>query len=74
MYGIKAVPTRDEYRQNAKACLAVAENIRDPGERKRLLEVAGGYMALARYIGERRDHGTAHRGAGHNPEHHPRDA
>jgi hypothetical protein len=56
----------------AETCLGLADEIRDPGERKKLLEVAGGYMALARYVTERQDYGTAHRGADH--ERHPDDA
>jgi hypothetical protein len=66
------VPTRNEYREMAETCLGLADEIRDPGERKKLLEVAGGYMALARYVAERQDYGTAHRGPDH--ERHPDDA
>jgi hypothetical protein len=62
-----AVPAREKYQRMAKRCLRAAEVLRDPAERKKLLEVAGAYMALARHVAERHDHGTAHRG----PEHHP---
>jgi hypothetical protein len=65
---------RAVYQTRAEEILALAEEIRDPGERKRLLEVAGGYMALARYVAARHEHGTPHRGAHHDPEHHPDDA
>ena len=68
------MPRRDEYRIKAASCLALAGEIRDPGERKRLLEVAGGYMALARYVAERHDRGTAHRSATQGPEHHRDDS
>lgn len=68
------MPRRDEYRRMAETCLAMAEEVRDPGERKKLLELAGGYMALTRHVAKRHDHGTAHRAAEHDPEHHPDDA
>jgi len=38
------------------------------------LEVAGGYMALARHVADRHHHGTAHRNAEHDPARHPDDA
>ena len=68
------MPSRDVYREMAERCLALAEKVRDPGERKRLLEVVGGYMALTRYVAARHEHGTPHRGADYDPEHHPDDA
>lgn len=49
----------------------MAERLHDPAERKKLLEVAGGYMALARHVAERHDHGTAHRSPEHDPARHP---
>jgi len=58
----------------AKGCLRAAERLRDPAERRKLLEVAGGYMALARHVAERHDHGTAHRSAVYAPERHADDA
>jgi hypothetical protein len=58
----------------AKRCLQTAERLRDPAERSKLLEVAGGYMALARHVAERHDHGTAHRSPEHSPDRHPADA
>ena len=58
----------------AAGCLRMAERLRDPLERRKLLEVAGGYMALARHIAERQDYGTAHRATEHAPERHRHDA
>jgi hypothetical protein len=55
-------------------CLRAAERLRDPAERRQLLEVAGGYMALARHVADRHDHGTAHRNVEHDPACHPDDA
>lgn len=69
-----AVPAREKYQRMATRCLRMAERLRDPLERKKLLEVAGGYMALARHVADRQDHGTAHRGAEHDPERHLDDA
>lgn len=56
------MPTRDEYRQMAGICLALAEQSRDARERKTLADVAAGYTALAHYVAERRDDGTKPRG------------
>jgi hypothetical protein len=58
----------------AKRCLRAAERLHDSVERRKLLEVAGGYMALARHVAERHDHGTAHRTAEYRPERHADDA
>jgi hypothetical protein len=55
----------------AESCLRTAERLRDPAERKKLLEVAGGYMALARHVADRHHHGTAHRSAEHDRDRHP---
>jgi hypothetical protein len=68
------VPTREKYQRMAKRCLWTAERVADPGERRKLLEVAGGYMALARHVAERHHHGTAHRSGEYHPERHPDDA
>jgi hypothetical protein len=65
---------RAAYQSRAEEILALAEEFRDPGERKRLLEVAGGYMALARYVADRHEHGTAPRSVEHDPAHRPVDA
>jgi hypothetical protein len=68
------VPARERYQRMAKRCLRAAERLRDPAERGKLLEVAGGYMALARHVADRHDHGTAHRDAERDRERHPDDA
>ena len=65
------MPAREKYQRMAKRCLRAAERVRDPAERRHLLEVAGGYMALARHVAERHDHGTAHRSAEHDRERQP---
>jgi hypothetical protein len=62
------MPAREKYQRMAKRCLRAAERVRDPAERRKLLEVAGGYMALARHVAERHDHGTAHRSADYAPD------
>ena len=67
------MPAREKYQRMAERCLRMAQRLGDPAERKKLLEVAGGYMALARHVAERHDHGTAHRGAEHDRER-PHDA
>jgi hypothetical protein len=64
------MPAREKYQRMAKRCLRMAERLRDPAERSKLLEVAGGYMALARHVAERYDHGTAHRNVEHDPDRH----
>jgi hypothetical protein len=68
------VPAREKYQRMAKGALRAAERVRDPAERRKLLEVAGGYMALARHVAERHHHGTAHRSTDYAPERHPDDA
>jgi glutamate/tyrosine decarboxylase-like PLP-dependent enzyme len=68
------VPAREKYQRMAKRCVRAAERLHDPIERRRLLEVAGGYMALARHVAERHDHGTAHRGLERDSDRYPHDA
>ena len=68
------MPAREKYQRMAKRALRAAERVRDPAERRKLLEVAGGYMALARHVAERHHHGTAHRTADYSPERHLDDA
>jgi hypothetical protein len=68
------VPAREKYQRMATRCLRTAEGLRDPGERGKLLEIAGGYMALARHVAERYHHGTAHRNAERDFERHADDA
>jgi hypothetical protein len=58
------MPTCDEYREKAESCLSLVEGLRDPIERLKLLEIAGGYLVLSRHVRQR--HGTAHPGAEHN--------
>ena len=56
-----AVPTREEYRRKADACVSQAELIRDPQARAAMLAIAKGYLDLADYIGARLERSTAHR-------------
>ena len=65
---------RDRYRRKAADLLKAAEILRDPIERKKLLELALGYLALARHVAERRHQGTAHRSMERHPEHTQDDA
>jgi len=67
-----AVTGRDGYRRKALECVREADRLRDAGERKKLLEIAGLYMSLARRIADRHEHETAHRHPGR--EHCPEDA
>jgi hypothetical protein len=60
------MPTRDEYREKAESCLSLVEELHDPVERLKLLEIAGGYLVLSRHLSQR--HGTANRGAEHDAE------
>jgi len=55
------MPTRDEYREKAGSCLSPVEELRDPIERLKLLEIAGGYLVLSRHVSQR--HGTSWRRA-----------
>ena len=71
-YRNRAVNGRNEYRGKALECVREAERLRDAGERKKLLQIAGLYMSLARRIADRHEAGTAHRRA--NNEHYPEDA
>ena len=63
---------RDGYRGKAFECAREAERLRDAGERKKLLQIAGLYMSLARRIADRHERPTTHR----QPErkHYPEDA
>jgi len=60
------MPTRDEYREKAESCLSLVEELHDPIERMKLLEIAGGYLVLSRHLNQRHD--TAHPGAEHAAE------
>ena len=65
------MPAREKYQRMAKRALRAAGRLRDPAERRHLLEVAGGYMALARHVAERHGYGTAHRSDDHDPARQP---
>jgi hypothetical protein len=66
------VTRREGYRRKALECVRAAEGLRDPGERNKLLGIAGLYMSLAHRIAERYERGTGHRQT--DPEHYPEDA
>lgn|GEM_PF-2241205 len=63
-----AVTGRERYQRKALDCVREADRLRDAGERKKLMEVAGLYLCLARHVGNRHDHDSAHRDA--DSEHH----
>jgi hypothetical protein len=52
---------RDLYQKKAAECLLAAEQLRDPGERLRLLEIAQQYISLAAHVTTRLNQGTPHR-------------
>lgn len=58
------MPSRNEYRKKAVACVAQAEMIRGPQERAALLTIAQTYIRLADRIGMRHERGLAHRPTG----------
>jgi hypothetical protein len=60
-----AVTERNEYHRKALHCARTAEDLRDPGERAKLLEIARAYLGLARHVAERRDYDTARRPGEH---------
>jgi len=66
------VTGREGYRRKALECVRAAEGLRDPGERNKLLRIAGLYMSLAHRIAERYERGTAHRQPDHDQ--YPEDA
>jgi hypothetical protein len=53
--------TREDYMEQAASCLRAALKLRDPAERAALSKLGACYVALADYVAERSDHGTAHR-------------
>ena len=63
------VTGRERYQRKALDCVREAERLRDAGERKKLLGVAGLYLCLARHVGDRNDCGTARLIPEHDPEH-----
>jgi hypothetical protein len=52
---------REDYMEQAASCLRAAWNLRDPAERAALSKLSACYVALADYVAERSEHGTAHR-------------
>ena len=70
----RVVTNREFYQRKAGDLVRRSRSLRDPLERKKVLELAFGYLALARYVGDRRDHATAHRTAEHDPAHYLDDA
>ena len=65
---------RPIYQALAESCITAAESIKDPNERLQMLVVAGGYMRLAEFVGNRSDDTTAHRPSGFDPDNHPSDS
>ena len=70
----RAVTGRERYQRKALDCVREAERLRDAGERKKLLEVAGLCLSLARHVGSRNDGGTLYHIPEHDPERHPDEA
>jgi len=60
-----------KYQQMARRCLLAAKRLRDPTQRLNMLEVAGGYMALARHVNNRPDRSTVNRSAERKPARRP---
>jgi hypothetical protein len=53
------MPSRDHYRNKAKACVEASEAMRDPAERLAMLQVAQSYLKLAsRPAAAGHEHGT----------------
>ena len=50
----------NKYHRDAMRCVRTAEQMRDPGERAQLLQIARAYIGLARRVAEREDRATAH--------------
>ena len=70
----RVVTNRELYQRKAGDLVRRSGSLRDPIERKKVLELALGYLALARYVSDRRDHATAHRTAEHDRARHLDDA
>jgi hypothetical protein len=51
--GNAGVTLRENYHRKAYAVLRAAEALRDPGERAQMLQIANGYLALAKHVRER---------------------
>ena len=58
------MPSPEEYRQKAEACVALAEVTRSTEERASLLIIAQTYLKLASMAFNRHQLGTAHRDLG----------
>jgi len=58
------VTAREKYQRKALAVVRTAEGVHDPAERVDLLQVARGYLALARLAEARHDDTTAQRDEG----------
>lgn len=59
---------RDGYRRKALECVRAAEQLRDAGERNKLLRIAGLYMSLAHRIAERHERDNPHAEYAHHSE------
>jgi hypothetical protein len=59
------VTESNKYHRKALHCVRTAEQMRDPGERTKLLEIARAYLGLARHVAERQDHGIVDRAREH---------
>lgn len=62
-----AVNDRNKYDRQALHCVRMAEHMRDPGERAKLLEIARAYLGLARHVAERRDRAGIRPPSEHDP-------
>jgi hypothetical protein len=49
----------NKYHRDAMRCVRTAEQMRDPGERTKLFEIARAYLGLAQHVAEREDRATA---------------
>jgi hypothetical protein len=55
------MPSRDNYRTKAKACVEATQAMRDPTERLAMLQVAESYMKLANRAAASHERGTPRR-------------
>jgi hypothetical protein len=58
---------RNKYHRKALRCVRMTEQLRDPGERAKLLEIARAYLGLARHVAKRRNHATVYHAAEYDP-------
>ena len=61
MQWVGVMEMRERYRDKALECTSAADQTRDPGERLKLLSVAGLFMTLAEHVASQLDRGTQHR-------------